>query len=52
MALENQASLHNFYQVLEEDDNFLQTSYILQFLWQDMTSLFDCHTIHHQGHWK
>ena len=40
MSSDEQASLHDVYQFLN-DDKALQTSYILQFLWRDLTSSFD-----------
>ena len=40
MTSNDQASLHDIYQFLSEDKD-LQTSYILQFLWRDLTSSFD-----------
>lgn len=40
MTSDDQASLHDIYQFLS-DANAQQTSYILQFLWRDLTSSFD-----------
>jgi len=37
----NQASLHDVFQLFDEDHHVKQTSYILQFLWRDVTSCFD-----------
>ena len=41
MTREELASLNDVYRFLEDDDKTKQTSYILQFLWRDLTSPFD-----------
>lgn len=41
MNYEDLASLNDVYQLLEDDCKTKQTSYILQFLWRDLTSPFD-----------
>ena len=41
MSREELASLNDVYRFLEDDDKTKQTSYILQFLWRDLTSPFD-----------
>lgn len=41
MSHEDLASLNDIYQLLEDDCKTNQTSYILQFLWRDLTSPFD-----------
>ena len=41
MSPEEMASLHDAYQLVNEDTSAKQTSYILQFLWRDLTSSFD-----------
>ena len=38
---EDQVSLHDIYQQFSRDGKVKQTSYILQFLWRDLTSEFD-----------
>ena len=41
MTSKEQASLHDVYQMLDGSETTQQTSYILQFLWRDLTSSFD-----------
>ena len=41
MTAEDQVSLHDLYQQFSRDGKVKQTSYILQFLWRDLTSEFD-----------
>ena len=41
MTEEMQASLHDVFQSFDKDHRTRQTSYILQFLWRDLTSSFD-----------
>lgn len=41
MTEEMQASLHDVFQSFDKDHRTKQTSYILQFLWRDLTSSFD-----------
>lgn len=41
MSPEEMSSLHDAYQLINEDTATKQTSYILQFLWRDLTSSFD-----------
>lgn len=41
MSHEELSSLADIYQVLSDDATIEQTSYILQFLWRDLTSSFD-----------
>ena len=41
MTTEDQASLHDIYRTLDGTESTRQTSYILQFLWRDLTSSFD-----------
>ena len=41
MTEEIQASLHDVVQSFDKNHRTKQTSYILQFLWRDLTSLFD-----------
>ena len=41
MTHKDQASLNDIYRLLREQEAAEQTSYILQFLWRDLTSEFD-----------
>ena len=41
MSPDDMSSLHNAYQLVDETFASKQTSYILQFLWRDLTSSFD-----------
>ena len=41
MTEEVQASLHDVFQLFDNEHRTKQTSYILQFLWRDLTSSFD-----------
>ena len=41
MTSKNLASLNDVYSLLQKSDTSKQTSYILQFLWRDLTSEFD-----------
>ena len=41
MTQENQASLHDVFQLFDKDHRVKQASYMLQFLWRDVTSSFD-----------
>ena len=41
MTTKNLASLNDVYSLLQKSDACKQTSYILQFLWRDLTSEFD-----------
>lgn len=41
MSHEELASLSDVYQLLDSDCRSKQTTYILQFLWRDLTSAFD-----------
>jgi len=41
MTEENQASLHDVFQLFGKDHRTKQASYMLQFLWRDVTSSFD-----------
>ena len=41
MTSKDQASLHDIYQTLDGTESTQQMSYILQFLWRDLTSSFD-----------
>ena len=41
MTIEDQASLHDIYRTLDGTESTQQMSYILQFLWRDLTSSFD-----------
>lgn len=41
MTQEDLASLQDIYQLVDHDSRTRQTSYILQFLWRDLTSPFD-----------
>lgn len=37
MSLEDMSSLHDIYQTYDEEAKTEQTSYVLQFLWRDLT---------------
>ena len=41
MNAEDQASLHDAYEVFHKDKPVEQTAYIMQFLWRDLTSSYD-----------
>ena len=41
MTEENQASLHDVFQLFDKDHRVKQASYMLQFLWRDVTSPSD-----------
>ena len=41
MTEEDQASLHDVYQLFDKDKTADQTGYIMQFLWRDLTSSYD-----------
>ena len=41
MSYEELASLSDIYQLMQQDCKTEQTSYILQFLWRDLTSSYD-----------
>ena len=41
MSAKDMHSLHDIYQILDEESSDKNTSYILQFLWRDLTSSFD-----------
>ena len=41
MSPDDMSSLHDAYQLVDEMSSGKQTSYILQFLWRDLTSSFD-----------
>lgn len=41
MSPEDMSSLHDAYELIDEEIAKKQTSYILQFLWRDLTSSFD-----------
>jgi hypothetical protein len=41
MSHEDMACLHDVYQTLDEDATTKSTTYIMQFLWRDLTSPFD-----------
>ena len=41
MNTDDQASLHDVYELLHKDSAVEQTGYIMQFLWRDLTSSFD-----------
>ena len=41
MGAEEQASLHDVYQLFDSEKEAEQTSYIMQFLWRDLTSSYD-----------
>ena len=41
MTSKDQASLNDVYKLLKDADDSKQTSYILQFLWRDLTSEYD-----------
>ena len=41
MSPEDMSSLHDVYELVDEEKAKKQTSYILQFLWRDLTSSFD-----------
>ena len=41
MTPKDQASLNDVYKLLKDQDDSKQTSYILQFLWRDLTSEYD-----------
>lgn len=41
MTSDDMSSLHDAYQLVDEANATKQTSYILQFLWRDLTSSFD-----------
>ena len=41
MTPDDMSTLHNAYQLVNEDTASEHTSYILQFLWRDLTSSFD-----------
>lgn len=41
MTEQNQGSLHDVFQLFDEDHCVKQTSYVPQFLWRDVTSCFD-----------
>ena len=41
MSHEDMACLHDVYQTLDEDATRKSTTYIMQFLWRDLTSPFD-----------
>ena len=41
MSPEDMSSLHDIYQAYDEEAKTEQTSYVLQFLWRDLTSKFD-----------
>ena len=41
MTADDQASLHDVYQLFDKDKAADQTAYIMQFLWRDLTSSYD-----------
>ena len=41
MSPEDMSSLHDIYMTYDEDTKTEQTTYVLQFLWRDLTSKFD-----------
>ena len=41
MSEKEQASLHDIYQLFDDDQHTKMTNYIVQFLWRDLTSSFD-----------
>ena len=41
MSPDDMSSLHDIYMTYDEDTKTEQTSYVLQFLWKDLTSKFD-----------
>jgi len=41
MTSNDQASLHDIFQLVETGNRTKQTNYVLQFLWRDLTSSFD-----------
>jgi len=41
MTADNQASLHDVYQLFDKDKAADQTVYIMQFLWRDLMSSYD-----------
>ena len=41
MSPDDMSSLHDAYQLVDEASASKQTSYVLQFLWRDLTSSFD-----------
>ena len=41
MNAEDQASLYDVYELFHKDKAVGQTSYIMQFLWRDLTSSYD-----------
>ena len=41
MSPDDMSSLHDAYQLVDEASASKQTSYVLQFLWKDLTSSFD-----------
>ena len=41
MTQENQASMHDVFQLFDKDHCVKQASYMLQFLWRDVTTSFD-----------
>ena len=41
MSSDDQSSLHDVFQLFDNDHRTRQTNYILQFLWRDLTSSFD-----------
>ena len=41
MSTEDQASLHDVYQLFDKDKAVEQTAYVMQFLWRDLTSSYD-----------
>ena len=41
MSPEDMSSLHDIYMAYDEDTKTEQTTYVLQFLWRDLTSKFD-----------
>ena len=41
MDAEDQATLHDVYQLFHKEKAVEQTAYIMQFLWRDLTSSYD-----------
>jgi len=48
MNAEDQASLHDVYELFHKDKPVEQTAYIMQFLWQDLTSSYDIIGLYYQ----
>ena len=50
MTVEDQSFLHDIHQQFSSDNKVKQTSYVLQFLWRDLTSEFDINDPYYCSH--